>query len=169
MIAKEYMVNERIRVPEVRLIAADGRQLGVQKTFEALRIAREAGMDLVLISPSASPPVAKVVNYGKFKYEMNKHDRVAKKAQKATGLKEIKLTPKIGVHDLNVRISRTKEFLTKKHRVKVSLYFRGREMTHREYGERVVHKLLAAVAELGVPEAPSKFEGRSLVLVLVPK
>jgi len=163
------MVNERIRVPEVRLIAADGRQLGVQKTFEALRIAREAGMDLVLIAPAASPPVAKILDYGKFKYEMAKHDREAKKSQKATGLKEIKLTPKIGEHDLKVSISKTKEFLSKKHRVKVSLYFRGREMVHREYGERVLHKLLEAVAELGVPEAPSRFEGRNLVLVLVPK
>lgn len=156
-------------MPEVRLIDADGRQLGVYKSFEALRLAREKGLDLILISPNAQPPVAKIGDYGKFKYEMAKHDKEAKKSQRASVLKEIKLTPKIGEHDLQVRITRVREFLGKKNKIKVNLYFRGREMTHRRFGEAVLARFLEAISDLGVPEAPAKLEGRNLVLLVVPK
>jgi translation initiation factor IF-3 len=163
------LINERIRVPEVRLIDVDGGQLGVTKTFDALRNAREKGVDLILISPSATPPVAKLGDYGKFKYEMIKHDKEAKKSQRASILKEVKLTPKIGEHDLQVRIEKTKESLLKKNKVKVNVFFRGREITHREFGEKVLNRLVEAVADIGKPEAPAKFEGRNMVLLLVPK
>ncbi len=163
------MINERVRVPEVRLIDTDSSQLGVKRTSEALTMAVEKGVDLILISPGASPPVARLADYGKFKYEIIKHEKEAKKSQKASVLKEVKLTPKIGEHDLNVRIGKTREILEKKGKVKISVYFRGREVTHREYGERVLNRLVDAVAELGKPEAPPKIEGRNMVLLLVPK
>jgi len=153
----------------VRLIDAEGQQLGVLKSFEALRLAREKGLDLILISPNAQPPVAKIGDYGKFKYEMAKHEKEAKKSQRASVLKEIKLTPKIGEHDLQVRITRVKEFLEKKNKIKVNMYFRGREMTHRKFGEKVLARFLEAISDLGVPEAPAKLEGRNLVLLIVPK
>lgn len=151
------------------MIGAEGKQLGVVKTVDALRLAREQGLDLILISPTASPPVARVSDFGKFKYEQTKHDKVAKKAQKASIIKEVKLTPKIGEHDLQVRVSRSREFLTKKNRVKVSVFFRGREVTHKEYGRKVLDKLVLAVADIGVPEGTPKMEGRNMVLLVVPK
>ncbi|MFA4906089.1 MAG: translation initiation factor IF-3 [Candidatus Margulisiibacteriota bacterium] len=166
---KDFFVNERIRAPEVRLIGAEGKQMGVVKTQDAQRLAREQGLDLILISPTASPPVARISDFGKFKYEQTKHDKVAKKAQKASIIKEVKLTPKIGEHDLQVRVSRSREFLTKKNRVKVSVFFRGREVTHKEYGRKVLDKLVLAVADIGVPEGTPKMEGRNMVLLVVPK
>jgi len=156
-------------VPEVRLIGVDGSQLGVKRTSEALMAAREKGVDLILISPAANPPVAKLGDYGKFKYEIIKHEKEAKKSQKASVLKEVKLTPKIGEHDLLVRIEKAKESLLKKNKVKVNVYFRGREITHKEFGQRVMYRLVDAVADIGRPEGPVKFEGRSMVLLLVPK
>ena len=151
------------------MIGAEGRQLGVTKTMDALRLAREQGVDLILISPTASPPVARLGDFGKFKYEQTKHDKVAKKAQKASVIKEVKLTPKIGEHDLQVRVSRSREFLGKKNRVKVSVFFRGREVTHKEYGRKVLDKLVLAVADIGAPEGIPKMEGRNMVLLIVPK
>lgn len=151
------------------MIGAEGKQMGVVKTVDALRLAREQGLDLILISPTASPPVARVSDFGKFKYEQTKHDKVAKKAQKASIIKEVKLTPKIGEHDLQVRVSRSREFLTKKNRVKVSVFFRGREVTHKEYGRKVLDKLVLAVADIGTPEGTPKMEGRNMVLLVVPK
>lgn len=151
------------------MIGAEGKQMGVAKTADALRQARELGLDLILISPTASPPVARISDFGKFKYEQTKHDKVAKKAQKASIIKEVKLTPKIGEHDLQVRVSRSREFLTKKNRVKVSVFFRGREVTHKEYGRKVLDKLVLAVADIGSPEGTPKMEGRNMVLLVVPK
>lgn len=161
-------MNERIRVPEIRLIDERGGQVGVVKTMEALRMAREKGFDLILISPGARPPVAKLGDFGKYKYELNKHEKELRKSQKSSVLKEVKLSPKIGQHDLNVRIRRTKEFLQKRHKVKVSVFFRGREMVHKEIGRRVLYKLVEAVKEEGAPEGRDKFEGRNLILLIVP-
>jgi len=156
-------------VPEVRLIDVDGGQLGVKRTTDALMIAREKGVDLILISPNAVPPVARLGDYGKFRYEIIKHEKVAKKSQRASVVKEVKLTPKIGEHDLEVRIEKTRESLLKKNKVKVNVFFKGREITHKEFGARVMNRLVEAVAEVGRPEAPAKFEGRNMVLLLVPK
>ena len=151
------------------MIDVDGGQLGIRKTFDALNEAREKGVDLILISPNAIPPVAKLGDYGKFKYEMIKHDKEAKKSQHASIVKEVKLTPKIGEHDLLVRIEKARESLIKKNKVKVNVFFRGREITHREFGERVMNRLVDAVADVGKPETRAKFEGRNMVLLLVPK
>jgi len=161
-------VNERIRVPEVRLIDDQGKQVGVVKTAEALRMAREKDLDLILISPGARPAVAKLGDFGKYKYELRKHEKEVRKSQKATVLKEVKLSPKIGQHDLQVRINRTREFLEKRHKVKVSVFFRGREMAHKEIGRRVMYKLVEAVKDMGTPEGRDRFEGRNLILLIVP-
>ena len=168
-IGKDYYVNERIRIPEVRVVSDSGGQLGVYKTFDAVRLAREQGMDLILISPTANPPVAKIADFGKFKYQQTKHDKEARKSQHSTVVKEVKLSVKIGDHDLMVRVARTREFLEKKNKVKINLYFRGREVTHKEFGEKVINRLVELVADVGVPEGRSKMEGRSMVLLLVPK
>ena len=157
-------MNERIRVPEVRVISESGEQVGVLKTFEALQRARESGLDLILISPSAKPPVAKIADFGKFKYQQTKHDKEARKSQHSTVVKEVKLSVKIGEHDLMVRVTRTREFLEKKNKVKINLYFRGREVTHKEIGQRVIEKLVERVADIGVAEGRPKMEGRSMVL-----
>jgi len=162
-------VNERIRVPEIRLIGAEGQQVGVVKTFDALRMAKEQELDLVLISPQTVPPVARILDFGKFKYEQTKHDKGTKKSKSSSGIKEVKLTVKIGEHDFLVRVTKAREFLEKKQRVKVSLYFKGREVTHREFGDRVLSRFLEAVIDLGKQESPIKLEGRNLVLQLVPK
>ncbi len=162
-------MNERIRFPEVRVVSESGGQLGILKTFDAVRMAREQGLDLILISPTAKPPVAKIADYGKFKYQQVKHEKEAKKSQHSTIVKEVKLSVKIGEHDLMVRVARTREFLEKKNKVKVNLYFRGREVTHKEFGEKVIKRLVEAVSDIGAPEGRSKMEGRSMVLLLVPK
>jgi len=154
---------------EVRLIDDQGEQLGIVKTFDALARAREKGLDLILISPGATPPVAKISDFGKFKYQQTKHEKEARKSQRASVLKEIKLSAKIGEHDLMVRVDHANEFLKKKYKIKVSLFFKGREVTHKEIGERVIQRLIDGVADLGMPEGIAKMEGRNLVLIVVPK
>lgn len=156
-------------MPEVRLIDEAGGQLGILKTLDAINLAREKGVDLILISPGARPPVAKLTDFGKFKYQQTKHDKEARKSQHATIVKEVKLSVKIGEHDLMVRVARTREFLEKKNKVKINLYFRGREVTHKEIGARVIQKLVDLVSDIGVAEGRTKMEGRSMVLLLVPK
>jgi len=153
----------------VRVIGPDGGQLGVLKTIDALRQAQELGKDLVLIVPNAKPPVARIIDFGKLKYEDTKHEKEVRKAQKAGVLKEVKLSFKIGDHDLNVRIRQAREFLEKGNKVKVAVYFRGREVTHKEIGRAVLQKLLDAVVDLGTPEKNPMMEGRSMVIILSPK
>ncbi len=156
-------------MPELRVVGDDGAQFGVMRTQEALSLAREKGTDLILIAPTAKPPVAKLSDYGKFKYQQTKHQKEAKKSQHASVVKEIKLSVKIGEHDLMVRVAKTREFLEKKNKVKVSLFFRGREVTHKEIGERVIQRFVEKIEDLGVPEGRSKMEGRNMVLLIVPK
>ncbi|MBU0573759.1 MAG: translation initiation factor IF-3 [Candidatus Margulisbacteria bacterium] len=163
------MVNERIRAREVRLVGSNGDQKGVVPMLEALRLAREEGLDLVLIAPNASPPVAKIADHGKLKYEKSKHDKEMRKSQRVSVLKEIKLTPKIGDHDLEVRVKKVRELLEKKNKIKLTMFFRGREMVHKELGLAVIDRLLEKVQDLGAAESKGKFEGRRLVLLIVPK
>jgi translation initiation factor IF-3 len=153
----------------LRIIDEEGKQIGIFITREALRIAGEKGLDLILISPQADPPVAKIADWGKFKYEKTKEEKELRKSQKAQALKEIKLTPKIGEHDLNVRINRIREFLEKKYKIKVTVRFRGRDVVHKELGFEVLKRLVDGVAETGVPDAPPKFEGKQLAQIIVPK
>lgn len=163
-----YLINHQIRASEVRLIDDEGAQLGIVTLHDALAKARDKELDLILVAPNGKPPVCKIGDYGRFKYEIEKREKEARKAHKSGTVKEVKLSPKIDVHDLNVRISRSIEFLKKGHRVKVTMVFRGREITHKNIGEMVIQKLLDGVREFGTPEGRKKFMGKNLVLHVAP-
>lgn len=132
-------------------------------------MARERGFDLVMVSPAAVPPVCRIADYGKLKYELNKKEKEARKSQRGGDVKEVKLSPKIAQHDFDVRVRKTLEFLEKKHKVKVSMFFRGREMAHVNLGLDVIKRLLAAVAELGKPESEPKKFGKNFIVIVSPK
>jgi len=151
------------------LIDSEGEQVGVIPIKEALEAAVDAGLDLVEVSPNANPPVCKILDYGRYRYEQTKKKHEAKKKQSAFQLKEIKVRPKTGEHDLQVKISHIKKFIGKKDKVKVSVIFRGREITLSELGKTVLQKIMVETEEIAVVEQEPKFEGRILVMVLAPK
>lgn len=163
------MINEQIRDKEVRLIGEDGEQLGIVSSKEALRMAEEAELDLVKIAPKAEPPVCKIIDYGKYKYEMVRKEKEAKKKQKTVELKEIRMSPNIDTNDLNTKINSAKKFLTKGDRVKVTLRFRGREMAHMQQSKYILDDFAKAVEEIAVIEKAPKVEGRNMSLVLAKK
>ena len=134
-----------------------------------MKLARESGLDLVLVSPAARPPVCRIADYGKLKYELNKKEKEARKAQKGGGLKEVKLSPKIAQHDFEVRLKKAREFLEKRDKVKVSMFFRGREMAHVDLGMKVMNKLVDGVADLGKAEGRPKRFGKNFVMIIAPK
>ena len=160
--------NRAIRVPEVRLIGKDGDQIGVVPTAKALELAQEAELDLVEISPRAKPPVCKIIDYGKYRYEQTKKEKENKKAQHQVKLKEVKTKPNIDEHDLQTKLRRAKDFLEKGNKVRVTCTFRGREMAHPEIGRRVVDRFCEELKELSQIETPAKQMGRNLSLVLAP-
>jgi len=162
-------VNEQIKAREVLVIDADGTQLGVMKTDEALDLAREKKVDLVNVAPSARPPVCRLMDYGKHKYEQSKREREARKRQKTTTVKEIKLRPNIDKHDFEVKVKRGQKFLENGDKVKVTVMFRGREITHPEIAQRLCRKLAEDLADYGVVEKPAKQEGRNMIMILSPK
>jgi translation initiation factor IF-3 len=162
-------VNEQINAREVLVIDADGTQLGVMKTEEALQLAREKKVDLVNVAPSARPPVCRLMDYGKHKYEQSKRDREARKKQKLTTIKEIKLRPNIDKHDFAVKAKRGQKFLENGDKVKVTVMFRGREITHPEIAQRLCQQLASDLAEFSVVEKPAKQEGRNMIMILTPK
>ncbi len=162
-------VNRNIRANEVRLIDPDGEQLGITPIMHALAKAGDYGMDLVEISPNAKPPVCKIMDYGRFKYEETKKLQEAKKKQSSFQLKEIKLRPKTGDHDLNTKIGHIKKFLTKKDKVKVTVMFRGREITLSQQGKELLKRVAEETEELSVVELHPKFEGRTMIMILAPK
>ena len=153
----------------MRLIDPDGNQIGIIPTPKALEAAAEAGLDLVEVSPNANPPVCKIMDYGRYRYEQTKKKQEAKKKQSTFQLKEIKVRPKTGEHDLQVKIGHIKKFLEKKDKVKVSVIFRGREITLSELGMAVLEKIVEETKEFAMLEQEPKFEGRILVMVLAPK
>ena len=161
-------VNGKIRAREVRVIGIDGKQLGVLSLNDALALARQNGVDLVEIAPNAAPPVCRVVDYGKYRYEQAKKDKESKKHQHATTVKEIQLSPRIDPHDLGVKLNHAVDFLCEDMKVKVVLKFRGREMAHTEFGFQVVNKFLAEVAPYGHPDFQPKLIGRSITLMISP-
>lgn len=165
----ELMINEQIRDKEVRLIGENGEQLGVVSIEEAMRLADEAELDLVKIAPKAEPPVCKIVDYGKYKYEMLRKEKEAKRKQKTVELKEIRLTPVIDSNDLNTKINQAIKFLQKGDRVKVTLRFRGREMAHMQQSKVILDQFAEAASEVAVIEKPAKTEGRSISMVLAKK
>lgn len=162
-------INQKIRAKEVRVIAPDGEQIGIIPIKEALAAAAEAGLDLVEVSPNANPPVCKIMDYGRYRYEQTKKKQVAKKKQSTFQLKEIKVRPKTGEHDLQVKIGHIKKFIDKKDKVKVSVIFRGREITLSELGMAVLQKIIEETEDIAQVEQRPKFEGRILVMVLSPK
>jgi translation initiation factor IF-3 len=161
-------VNEQIRVPEVRLVGADGEMVGVVATREALVMAEEAGLDLVEVSPGAEPPVCKILDYGKYKYEQQKKANEARKKQKTVDVKEIKLRPGIEKHDYEVKLRNAKRFLEEGDKVKVTLRFRGREMAHQDIGLGVLNRMKEDLGELAKVDMDAKIEGRQAIMVLSP-
>jgi len=165
----EVRVNERIRVPQVRVIGDDGTQVGVLTVREALQLAQSKGLDLVEVSPTARPPVCRIMDYGKFKYEQNRRARKAKKKQHQMQLKEVKMRPKIEAHDYGFKIEHARAFLAGRDKVKFTVTFRGREMAHQEIGYRLMEKIIAALADVATVESSPRSEGRTLTTVLMPK
>ena len=165
----DFFINEQIRDREVRLIGEDGAQMGVMSIKEAMRLAREADLDLVKIAPNAKPPVCKIVDYGKFRYEQRRREKEAKKKQKVTEVKEIRLSPNIDMNDLNTKANMAKKFLTKGDKVKVSLRFRGREMAHVNVGKQILDSFYEKLDDIAVVDKPAKLEGRSMVMFLTEK
>ncbi|EZP60519.1 translation initiation factor IF-3 [Exiguobacterium acetylicum] len=168
-ISKDLLINESIRAREVRLIGADGAQLGVQSRNEALRLAEEAELDLVMVAPQATPPVCKIMDYGKYRFEMQKKDKETRKNQKVIQMKEVRLSPTIEENDFQTKFRNAKKFLENGNKVKASIRFRGRAITHSEIGRRVLERLATDLSEFGVVEQRPKMEGRSMFLVLAPK
>ncbi|MCI8293974.1 MAG: translation initiation factor IF-3 [Hespellia sp.] len=163
------MINGQIRDREVRLVGENGEQLGIMSSREALRIAEEADLDLVKIAPKAQPPVCKIVDYGKYRYEQTRREKEAKKKQKTVELKEVRLSPNIDTNDLNTKVNNAKKFITKGNRVKVTLRFRGREMAHVQQSKHILDDFAAMLEDVAVIEKPSKMEGRSMSMVLTEK
>ncbi len=163
------MLNEQIRDKEIRLVGEDGEQLGIMSAKDALKMAKEANLDLVKIAPTAKPPVCKIVDYGKYRYEQARREKEAKKKQKTTEVKEIQLSPNIDVNDLTTKANQARKFLEKGNKVKVALRFRGREMAHMATGKEVLDTFLEKVSDVAVVEKPAKLEGRSMIMVLAEK
>lgn len=167
--SKEVRVNERIRVPQVRVVDENGRMLGVMSTREAVEKAREKGFDLVEVSPGAVPPVCRVMDYGKYKYEQSKKAKRAKRKQHVMHIKEIKIRPGIEAHDYSFKVNNARRFLESHNKVKFCLIFRGREVTHLDIGMNLLARVSQDLAEVSAVESPPKKEGMSVMMVLCPK
>ncbi len=165
----DFMINEQIRDKEVRVLGENGEQLGVMSSKEALRLAEEAELDLVKIAPKAEPPVCRIVDYGKFRYEQSRREKEQKKKQKTVEIKEIRMSPNIDTNDLNTKMNAAKKFLAKGDKVKITLRFRGREMAHMQQSRHILDDFAAALEEISAIEKPAKVEGRNMSLVLAPK
>ncbi len=162
-------INENIRVPEVRLIGPEGEQIGVMPTREALAQAAEAHLDLVEVAPQASPPVCRIMDYGKFKYQQSKKQQEARRRQTIIQVKEIKVRPKIEEHDMGFKLKNTRRFLGEGDKVKISVIFRGREIAHTDRGFKILTQMAEALAAVGTVEQPPKLEGRNMSMIVTPK
>lgn len=165
----DLMINERIRDREVRLIGQDGEQLGIMSSKEAMKLAREADLDLVKIAPTAKPPVCKIIDYGKYRYEMARKEKEAKKKQRTMEVKEVRLSPNIDTNDLNTKANQARKFISKGDKVKVTLRFRGREMAHVNYSKQILDSFLEKLEDIAVVDKKPKMEGRSMVMFLSEK
>ncbi|WP_070000714.1 translation initiation factor IF-3 [Cellulosilyticum sp. I15G10I2] len=163
------MINEQIRDKEVRLIGAEGEQIGIVPLKEAQRLASEKSLDLVKIAPQAKPPVCKIMDYGKFKFDAAKKEKEARKKQKTVSLKEVRLSASIEKHDFETKMRNAEKFLKAGDKVKISVVFRGREMMHTQKGYTILEQALVLLEEIGVAEQKPKFEGRSMIIVVAPK
>ena len=165
----DLMINEQIRDKEIRLIGEAGEQLGVMSAKEAMKLAEEAGLDLVKIAPTAKPPVCKIVDYGKFKYEQTRKEKEAKKKQKTIEVKEIRLSPNIDTNDLNTKMNAARKFIAKGDKVKITLRFRGREMAHMANSKHILDDFAENLSDVAVIEKAPKVEGRSMTMFLTEK
>ena len=166
---QEQQINEEIRDKEIRVISESGEQLGIMSAEEALKIAEERNLDLVKIAPMATPPVCKVMDYGKFRFEKAKKEKEAKKNQKVIETKEIRLSLNIDVHDFDTKVNHAKKFLADGNKLKVSIRFRGREMAHPELGQVIMDRCAEALSECANVEKPAKLEGRQMLMFMAPK
>jgi translation initiation factor IF-3 len=162
-------INEQIKVPEVRLIGPDGQQIGVMPTREALAFAVEAHLDLVEVAPQAAPPVCRVMDYGKFKYQQSKKQQEARRRQTTIQVKEIKVRPKIEEHDMGFKLRNAQRFLGEGDKVKISVIFRGREIAHTDRGYKLLAQMAEALTEVGTVEQDPRLEGRNLSMIVTPK
>ena len=165
----DYFINEQIRDKEVRVIGEDGEQLGIMSSRDAMKLAEEAGVDLVKIAPTAKPPVCRIVDYGKFRYEQTRKEKDAKKKQKVMEVKEIRLSPNIDTNDLNTKTNAARKFLSKGDKVKVTLRFRGREMAHMASSKHILEDFAEVLADIAVIDKAPKVEGRSMTMFLTQK
>lgn len=163
------MINEQIRDKEVRVIGEDGAQLGIMSSREAMKLAQEAELDLVKIAPTAKPPVCKIIDYGKYRYELARKEKEAKKKQKTVEVKEVRLSPNIDVNDLNTKVNNAKKFIAKGNKVKVTLRFRGREMAHVQSSKHILDDFADMLKDVASVEKAPKMEGRSMSMVLTEK
>lgn len=169
VISIDHIINEAIRAREVRLIGAGGEQLGIKPIREALQIAADLNLDLVNVAPTAKPPVCRIMDYGKYRYEMQKKEKEARKNQKIVELKEIRLSATIDEHDFQTKLRNVVKFLKDGDKVKLSVRFRGREIAHADIGQRQLERMASEVAELCTVERRPKLEGRSMIMILAPK
>ena len=160
------MIIEQIRDKEVRVISAEGEQLGVMSSRDALKLAEDAELDLVKIAPNAKPPVCKIIDYSKYKYELARKEKEARKKQKTVDVKEIRFSPNIDTNDLNTKINQARKFLSKGDKVKVNLRFRGRELAHVDSSKHILDEFAHALEDCANIDKPAKFEGRSMVMIL---
>lgn len=163
------MINEQIRDREVRLVGENGEQLGIMSAKDAFKLAKEAELDLVKIAPTAKPPVCKIIDYGKYRYELARKEKEAKKKQKVIEVKEVRMSPNIDDNDLNTKMNAARKFLEKGNKVKVTLRFRGREMAHMSKSKHMLDDFAQTLSDIAVVDKPAKVEGRSIVLFLTAK
>ena len=168
-IISELMINEQIRDREIRLIGEDGEQLGIMSARDAMKLAREANLDLVKIAPKAQPPVCKIIDYGKYRYEQARREKEARKKQKTIEVKEIRLSPNIDTNDLNTKVNQARKFVSGGNKVKVAVRFRGRELAHTAVGKTILEDFAQKLSDIAVIDKPAKLEGKSMVMFLVEK
>ena len=169
VINKDYSVNDEIRAREVRLIGADGEQIGIIALKEALKLAEEKNLDLVNIAPQATPPVCRIMDFSKFKYEQGKKEKEARKKQKVINVKEVRMTPNIEENDFQTKLRNTVKFLNAGDKVKCTVRFRGREITHQSIGEKILDRIAKETEEISIVERRPKLEGRNMIMILAPK
>ena len=168
-IISELMINEQIRDLEIRLIGEDGEQLGIMSARDAMKLAREANLDLVKIAPTAKPPVCKIIDYGKYRYEQARKEKEARKKQKTIEVKEVRLSPNIDTNDLNTKVNQARKFVSSGNKVKVAVRFRGRELAHTAVGKTILEDFAQKLSDIAVIDKPAKLEGKSMVMFLVEK
>lgn len=168
-IISELMINEQIRDREIRLIGEDGEQLGIMSARDAMKLAREANLDLVKIAPTAKPPVCKIIDYGKYRYKQARKEKEARKKQKTIEVKEVRLSPNIDTNDLNTKVNQARKFVSSGNKVKVAVRFRGRELAHTAVGKTILEDFAQKLSDIAVIDKPAKLEGKSMVMFLVEK